>query len=184
MIKTIIRIVRNAVAAAFKAMKRAALFAAGTVGGMVDALFASEASLPEPEYEEVFAPGEAWMEETAALHMQHEIQEREGRLATNPNSALYRYVCAPRDKRDELDISGVSPDAQAWARRLTDAEALLVRKAGCEGMLRHISGKKAIPAVAQVRKVQQVLDFTQRVTTGEYDLSAIPELPPSYRLAM
>lgn len=180
MFRTIIKIVRNALASAFKAMKRVAIFAASTVAGTFDALFSHPTELPEPE---IFMPTEEWVEETEQLHVQHEIGEAEGRLAGNPNSTLYRYVCTPRDKRDALDISAATPDAAAWARRLSDAEAILVRKSGCEAMLRHINGKKPISGVGPVRRQAPLLDFTQR-PNGEFDHAPVPELPSAYRMAM
>jgi hypothetical protein len=177
MFRTIVRIVRSAVSAAFRAMRKAALVAGGMLAAAAEALLGREEELAEPQI--------LTSEQIEIEHTQHEIKASETLHAANPNASIYRFLATPRMKRDLGMIAGATPEAQAWAHRLTDAECRLVKQAGCEGMLRHISGRKPITGVGQVRKAAPILDFTQ-TKECEYDLAPAQSLdiPSGYRLAM
>ncbi|WP_374650316.1 hypothetical protein [Dongia sp.] len=177
MFRTIVRIVKSTVAAAFKAMRRAALIAAGAVGGIFESFFGREVSLPEPD--QVIYD----VEQLEAEHLAHELQQVDKLAPRDPRALAYRFICADNIKRAAMDLSAMSPDLQSWVSRLTAAEALLVRKAGLENMLRHVDGKKQIAGVPAVKPRKSVADYTQREQVDN-DLGQDLGFDPSMRLAM
>jgi hypothetical protein len=119
--------------------------------------------LPEPEYQEVFSPSDEWLAEMESAHEAYEIGEIESSFADNPNAEIYRYVAAADDNaRRKVDLSKLDPNVRSWAYKLVDAERVLLKRAGCDKMLKHIAGTKLIKGVAPVRPREVVLDFTRR----------------------
>lgn len=174
MFRTIVKIVRTAVTAAFRAMRKAALIAGGMIAAAAEALLGHEEELAEPQM--------LTSEQIEIEHVAHEIKASETLLAGNPNASLYRFLATPRMKRDIGMIAAATPEAQAWALRLTDAEARLVKQAGCEGMLRHISGKKLIAGVSAVRKTR--VAEARREADFDHSPTEAYDIPNGYRLAM
>lgn len=127
---------------------------------LAEAIFGrgQRAQLPAPT-KAAFDPGQL-----AKEHETHELKEAKSRLAAEPNALAYTAACMPREDRLKLDMSKLEPKVQSWIRCLTDSEAVLVRKAGLQGCLDHISGRKQIPGVFRVKEPVQI-EWIQRAAS-------------------
>lgn len=127
--------------------------------------------LPEPVHQELFSPTEAWVAEMEEAHLQHELSEAADLVAEEPNALAYQYIVSDDKVRRSMKLDGVSPEVRGWCHSLVQAERELVRRAGAQGMLRHIVGGKEIKGVRRVKARDSIIDFTQCAETNAFEMN-------------
>ena len=139
--------------------------------------------LPEPTHQEVFSPTEEWVAEMETAHEAHELGEIESTFADNPDAEAYRYVVSDDKARRNMDLSAMSPDVRGWCHSLCESERLLVKRSGCEKMLRHLEGKKLITGVRKVKPRETILDFSQ-LRDNSFEMNEGGMLEPGTEIRM
>lgn len=126
-----------------------------------------------------FDPGQL-----AKEHEMHELKEAKSRLAAEPNALAYMAACMPREERLKLDMGALEPKVASWIRCLTDSEAMLAKKAGLQGCLDHIAGRKMIPGVFRVKE-PIAIEWMERAASPlpSHDLDRDFDYQPSPRFA-
>lgn len=183
-----VRLAGRAAVASIKVAGRAAYVGAGFAVSAADNILGllgrgGGRELPEPEAE-VFEPGTEFSEHMEEMHLAHELEEVEGRFADDPNAEVYRYLVSDDKYRRTTKLDGVKPEVEGWACRLPAAERLLVKRAGCEALIRHLSGGKQIKGVPAVKRREAVIDFTQRSRDSAFEMNDDFEQGRVMRMAM
>jgi hypothetical protein len=183
-----VRLAGRVVSATARVGYRAALVGTGLAANAVNNLVGmfgrgGGTELPEPDHGEVFSPTDAWLEEMESAHEAHEIGEVETSFADNPDAQAYVYAVSDDKTRRTMDMSKMSPEVRSWCHSLCESERVLVKRAGCEKMLRHLEGRKMIQGVRKVKPREVILDFTQR-NNSAYAMNHDADLEPGMAMRM
>ena len=139
--------------------------------------------LQEPA-QEVFSPTEEWVESMEAAHLEHELAEVADMIDEQPNAEAYKYLVSDDRTRRSMSLNNVDPYVRSWCHSLVQSERQLVRRAGAQGMLRHIAGGKQIAGVRKVKPRESVLDFSQRGSESAFEMDDSFGPGTEMRLAM